>query len=110
MCCGRSRQQYLGILNQSNRVGAMAPAISSPGYAGRAAAAASSTRGLPAVATQAIAAGPMFEYVGRTGLTVASPVTGNRYRFDGAGARLVVDPRDSRWLLSVPNLRMIGRR
>jgi len=85
--------------------------MSSLGYAGPPAAApASFTRGVPAVAAQAIAAGPVFEYVGRTGLTVASPVTGNRYRFDRAGARLVVDPRDSRWLLSVPNLSMIARR
>ena len=111
MCCGRSRQQYLGISNQPNRAGAMAPGMSSPRYAGVVSApAVAFARGVPAVAAQAITAGPVFEYVGRTGLTVASPVTGNRYRFDRAGARLVVDPRDSRWLLSVPNLSMIARR
>jgi hypothetical protein len=107
MCCGRSRQQYLGTSNQ-NRVGA---GLTSPGYAGtHPAPAVAVARGVPVVAARAKAAGPVFEYVGRTGLTAASPVTGNRYRFDRAGARLVVDPRDSRWLLSVPNLSMIARR
>jgi hypothetical protein len=62
------------------------------------------------VAAQAIATGPVFEYTGRTALTVVSPVTGNRYQFDRTGTRLAVDPRDSRWLLSVPNLNMIARK
>jgi len=41
---------------------------------------------------------------------VTSPVTGRYYRFDRPGARLTVDPRDSRWLLSVPNLTMTAGR
>ncbi len=51
-----------------------------------------------------------FEYVGATGLTVISPATGKRYRFDGPGARLAIDARDQAWLGSVPNLRQLGRR
>jgi len=43
--------------------------------------------------------------VGRTGLTVVSPVTGKRYRFDAPGATVAVDPRDKSMLLNVPNLR-----
>jgi hypothetical protein len=47
----------------------------------------------------------VFEYTGTTGLTVVSPVTGKRYRFDAPGAQLAVDPRDRNMLLYVPNLR-----
>ena len=47
----------------------------------------------------------VFEYTGATGLTVVSPVTGKRYRFDAPGAQLTVDPRDHNMLLYVPNLR-----
>ena len=47
----------------------------------------------------------LFEYVGRTGLTVVSPVTGKRYRFDAPGATVAVDPRDKSMLLNVPYLR-----
>lgn len=46
-----------------------------------------------------------FEYIGKTGLTVLGPVSGERYRFDGPGARVVVDPRDRPSLTIVPNLR-----
>jgi hypothetical protein len=48
-----------------------------------------------------------FEYVGPSGLTVVSPTTGKRYRFEGTGARLTVDPRDHAMLLYVPNLRPV---
>jgi hypothetical protein len=49
----------------------------------------------------------LFEYVGRTGLTVVSPATGKRYRFDSTGSQVAVDPRDKSMLLQVPNLRPI---
>ena len=49
-----------------------------------------------------------FEYIGRTGLTVAGPMSGTRYRFDRPGARLEVDLRDREWLMRVPVLRMIS--
>ncbi|MGD0011865.1 MAG: hypothetical protein ABSE93_25410 [Terriglobia bacterium] len=53
---------------------------------------------------------PQFEYIGRTALTVAGPVTRQAYYFDRPGARLAVDPRDSPWLMSVPHLRPVTRR
>jgi hypothetical protein len=48
-----------------------------------------------------------FEYTGTTGLTVVSPTTGKRYRFDAPGAQLEVDSRDQSMLLYVPNLRPV---
>ncbi len=50
-------------------------------------------------------AGPMFEYVGRTGLTVTGPVSGGRYRFERPGVRLAVDSRDRDALAKIPVLR-----
>ena len=47
----------------------------------------------------------VFEYTGKTALTIVSPVTGNRYRFDSPGAQQSVDARDQGTLLYVPNLR-----
>jgi hypothetical protein len=46
----------------------------------------------------------VFEYVGRTGLTVLGPITGHRYRFAGPGAKVPVDSRDAASLAAVPNL------
>lgn len=48
-----------------------------------------------------------FEYVGRTSLTSIGPITGQRYRFGMPGARVAVDLRDRRSLLSIPHLRQI---
>jgi hypothetical protein len=48
-----------------------------------------------------------FEYTGQTGLTVLGGATGQRYRFDRPGARVVVDPRDRPSLAAVPNLRLV---
>jgi len=50
----------------------------------------------------------LFEYVGRTGLTVIGPGTRTSYRFDGPGARVLVDGRDRRSLAAVPTLRQIS--
>jgi hypothetical protein len=49
-----------------------------------------------------------FEYVGRTGLTVVGPITGRRYRFGRAGARVTVDGRDAMSLAAVPKLRQVS--
>lgn len=49
-----------------------------------------------------------FEYLGSTALTVTGPASGRRYRFEGRGARLVVDPRDRPGLSRVPRLRQTG--
>jgi hypothetical protein len=48
-----------------------------------------------------------FEYVGGTGLTVTGGVSGQRYRFDAPGARVVVDPRDRPSMALVPVLRQV---
>ena len=50
---------------------------------------------------------PTFEYVGRSSMSVVSPVTGMRYVFPNTGARLTVDPRDRTLLLGVPNVREV---
>lgn len=50
-------------------------------------------------------AGPRFEYIGKTALTVVSPVTGKKYRFPQSGARVEVDARDRPWMTFVPNLK-----
>ena len=48
-----------------------------------------------------------FEYVGQSGLTAIGGATGQRYRFDRPGARIVVDPRDRPSLATVPNLKQM---
>ena len=49
-----------------------------------------------------------FEYIGPTGLTVAGPVTGARYRFDHTGATVPVDHRDAPSFVGIPNLRRLS--
>lgn len=48
-----------------------------------------------------------FEYIGRTGITVLGQKTGKRYRFDGPGVRVAVDPADKPALATVPHLRQV---
>lgn len=58
--------------------------------------------------TQERPRGPvLFEYVGRTRLTVFGRATGARYRFDQFGGRVYVDPRDAPALALVANLRRV---
>lgn len=49
----------------------------------------------------------LFEYVGKTGLTVLGPISGKRYRFNETGSRQEVDARDLPALFAVPNLRRV---
>jgi hypothetical protein len=49
----------------------------------------------------------VFEYTGRSRLTVIGPVTRTRYDFVGHGARLNVDRRDSNSIAMVPALQRI---
>jgi hypothetical protein len=51
--------------------------------------------------------GPVFEYLGRTGLTTIGAVTGIRYRFERPSARLHVHPQDSSAMAGIPGLRKI---
>ncbi len=48
-----------------------------------------------------------FQYTGATGLTVRAPNSGSRYRFNGAGAIVAVDPKDRRALATVRQLRQV---
>jgi hypothetical protein len=49
----------------------------------------------------------VFEYAGRSRLTVIGPVTHTRYEFVGFGARVQVDGRDSISVATVPALRRV---
>jgi len=53
-------------------------------------------------------AGAVFEYVGRSALTVTGPATGVVYRFPAPGARQKIDPRDRLALMKVPSLRPVN--
>jgi hypothetical protein len=81
MCCGRNP-------NQTARV---AIGVSTPAR--------------PIPQTLERARPPEFEYTGATALTVVSPVTGRKYRFQQAGARIIVDPMDRSWIAFVPHLK-----
>lgn len=48
-----------------------------------------------------------FEYLGGTALTAIGPVSGRHYRFERAGARVTVDPRDRPGLAAIPHLRQL---
>ena len=49
----------------------------------------------------------VYEYVGQSALTVTSPTTGKRYRFDRPGARVDVDPRDRGIVGGIGQLRQV---
>ncbi len=86
MCCGKAR---LAAPNPPRVVG---DAPSNPS-------------GASALGHQHDLKGSSFEYVGKTALTVVSPLTGKRYRFPEPGARLEVDVRDRSWITFVPHLK-----
>jgi hypothetical protein len=50
----------------------------------------------------------VFEYTGRTGLTIIGPGSRTSYRFDRPGARMLVDVRDRASLAGVPVLRQVS--
>lgn len=50
----------------------------------------------------------IFEYNGRVPLIVIGPVSGKRYRFEGTGARVEVNPRDRRSLAATPRLQQVS--
>ena len=49
----------------------------------------------------------IFEYVGRTRVSVIGPATRMSYRFDRPGARVLVDGRDRASLATIPLLRQV---
>jgi hypothetical protein len=97
MCCGSNRLPK-SFARARTVPGKVVPGRSAPE---------ASIASAPAPATRAVATAPKFVYSGNTGLTVVSPITGRRYRFDRSGARLEVDPRDRSWLNFVPNLQAV---
>ena len=50
----------------------------------------------------------LYEYTGSTGMTVAGPISGQKYRFGSPGSKLQIDPRDAPSLAGLPNLRRLG--
>jgi hypothetical protein len=92
MCCGASKSHF--------RPPTRTPQLRAPQTQRPSASA-------PAAAPPAARPSVLFEYTGKTGLTVVGPTTGIRYRFDSPGAQLAVDPRDQSTLLYVPNLRPV---
>lgn len=50
----------------------------------------------------------VFEYIGRTSLTIVGPVTRMSYRFDKPGARATVFARDRHSLNLVPVLKQVS--
>lgn len=49
----------------------------------------------------------VFEYTGRTALTVRGPISRRLYRFSKYKSRIVVDGRDVKGLTAVPNLQRV---
>ena len=88
MCCGAKSRN-----NVSAKRGMAAPSVQ---------------MGAPS-ASQRSSAPPQvqFEYVGKTRMTVLSPITGIRYHFDAPGAQVVVDARDQGMMIHVPDLRPV---
>lgn len=51
----------------------------------------------------------VFEYTGKTALTVRGNVTGTNYRFNFPGNKQNIDNRDIGGILSVPVLKMVTK-
>jgi hypothetical protein len=93
-CCGKSRTQISGrLLFPASTAINVQPA-------------GTQIRPSPAVSIQPVGT-VVFEYTGRSRLTVIGPVTRARYDFVGHGARLNVDRRDSNSIAMVPVLRRV---
>jgi hypothetical protein len=50
----------------------------------------------------------MLEYTGKTALNIVGPGSRTAYRFDRAGARVLVDRRDLPYFAQIPVLRHVG--
>jgi hypothetical protein len=89
-CCGKGREQF------RNQMAAPAPQPSATQHTGTQ---------LP---RRTYFTTLRFESLTDAAVTLVSPVTGRRYRFEHKGARVDVDLRDRPWLASQPNLRQLA--
>jgi hypothetical protein len=89
-CCGKNRERYVTRVQR----GTGEPEQQGDGV-----------RRLRAKAPVTV----VFQYVGRTGLTVRGPFSGKRYRFDFHGARVAIDARDAASMAAVPNLEKVKK-
>ncbi len=53
--------------------------------------------------------GSLFEYTGRTGLTVKGNITGMSYRFNRTGDRQLIDYRDAGSMMALSMLKRIKK-
>ena len=86
MCCGRNQNRPRFIVPSHGLTQAPVAPVSHAGFS----------------------SGPVFQYLGRTALTIVGPISGAHYRFEQPGSKLHIDPRDRIGLLRVPVLRLIG--
>jgi hypothetical protein len=93
-CCGKSRAQISGGMQfpASTAINVQRARTQLPAS--------------PAISVQPVGT-VVFEYTGRSRLTVIGPVTRARYDFVGHGARLNVDRRDSNAIAMVAALRRV---
>jgi len=89
-CCGKNRERYM----TRTQGGTGEPVSQGNGF-----------RRLRAEAPVTV----VFQYVGRSGLTVRGPFSGKRYRFDSHGARVAIDARDAASMAAVPNLEKVKK-
>jgi len=110
MCCGDKR-----VLNR-NATAAVAPVqrqvVVTPPAAHVVVAPQAAAQRRAVVAPRAAQAGAapvgvLFEYTGKTRLTVISPLTGVRYHFAAPGAQAPVDRRDQGMMAGVAGLRPV---
>lgn len=90
-CCGKGREQ---LRNQPSA--AQVPAVPNPTQ--------HATTQLP---RRTYFTTLSFEYLGVAPVTLVSPNSGRRYRFEHKGTRVEIDLQDRPWLASQPNLRQL---
>ncbi len=98
MCCGNNRKAMTGTETPSP-----APTRHRP----TSAPASQPSGGQPPRSRPVASRMLKYEYIGRTSLTVTSPVTNRRYLFDKPGAQLAVDARDRAIVAAIPVLKLI---
>ncbi len=92
-CCGKRRQQFYS--EQSGPIRSYF--YIAPGNQ-------DGPKGQPLSGKQTVIC---LEYTGNTVLNVIGTVSGKRYRFEGHGSKVIIDPRDRTSLILVPNLKQV---